>query len=183
MEIQIEGKLIQKLALETGNSTRGEWKKQNFIIETVEQYPRKICVAAWTNSIPVLDTFQIGEMVCVSVNIESREFNGRWYTDVRAWRIDRPGQNPMQQPGAMPYQPMQQGGYPQQPPMGGYPQQQPQMGGYPQQAPMGGYPQQPQMGGYPQQQPAQPADQMSYPSAPAGDNPGAPADSINDLPF
>lgn len=171
MEIQIEGKLIQKLALETGTSARGEWKKQNFIIETVEQFPRKICVAAWTNSIPVLDTFQIGEMVCVSVNIESREFNGKWYTDVRAWRIDRPGQNPMQQPGAMPYgQPMQQGGYP---PQGGYPQQ-PQMGGYP--------PQQFQQPMQPVQQPAmQPGAQMPYTQAPGADAPAP--DSTNDLPF
>ncbi|MCQ2280058.1 MAG: DUF3127 domain-containing protein [Bacteroidales bacterium] len=167
MEIQIEGKLIQKLALESGTSARGEWKKQNFIIETVEQFPRKICVAAWTNSIPVLDTFQVGEMVCVSVNIESREFNGKWYTDVRAWRIDRPGQNPMQQPAAMPYgQPMQQGGYPQQPQMGGYPPQ-PQMGGYPQQ---GGF--------MPQGQPY-----PSQPAAPAGEVPGGAPESTNDLPF
>lgn len=170
MEIQIEGKLIQKLALESGTSARGEWKKQNFIIETVEQFPRKICVAAWTNSIPVLDTFQVGEMVCVSVNIESREFNGKWYTDVRAWRIDRPGQNPMQQPGAMPYgQPMPQGGYPQQP-------QQPQMGGYPPQPQMGGYPQ--QAGFMPQGQPYQP-----QPAAPAGDMQGSAPESTNDLPF
>lgn len=170
MEIQIEGKLIQKLALESGTSARGEWKKQNFIIETVEQFPRKICVAAWTNSIPVLDTFQVGEMVCVSVNIESREFNGKWYTDVRAWRIDRPGQNPMQQPGAMPFgQPMQQGGYPQQP-------QQPQMGGYPPQPQMGGYPQ--QAGFMPQGQPYQP-----QPAAPAGDMQGSAPESTNDLPF
>lgn len=170
MEIQIEGKLIQKLALETGTSARGEWKRQNFIIETVEQFPRKICVAAWTNSIPVLDTFQIGEMVCVSVNIESREFNGKWYTDVRAWRIDRPGQNPMQQSGAMPYgQQMQQGGYP---PQGGYPQQ-PQMGGYP-----------PQQFQQPMQQPQpamQPGGQMPYTQAPGADAPAP--DPTNDLPF
>ena len=87
MELQIEGKLLQNLDVESGTSSRGEWKKQNFIIETVEQYPRKICIAAWTNSIPILDTFQPGEMVLVSVSIESREFNGKWYTDVRAWRV------------------------------------------------------------------------------------------------
>ena len=125
MELQIEGKLLQKLDVESGTSARGEWKKQNFIIETVEQYPRKICIAAWTNSIPILDTFQPGEMVLVSVSIESREFNGKWYTDVRAWRIDRPGQ--MQQPQMQqPYgQPMQQPyGQPMQQPYG-QPMQQP----------------------------------------------------------
>ena len=160
MEIQIEEKLIQKLPVESGTSARGEWKKQNFVIETIEQFPRKICIAAWTNSIPVLDTFQIGENVCVSVNIESREFNGKWYTDVRAWRIDRPGQMPVQpQMPGMPYgQPMQQG-YPQQPYM-----QQPQ----PQ------YAQQPQ-------QPQMPA-QMPFGAPQAPEYP-AESPSANDLPF
>ena len=154
MELQIEGKLLQKLDVESGTSARGEWKKQNFIIETVEQYPRKICIAAWTNSIPILDTFQPGEMILVSVSIESREFNGKWYTDVRAWRIDRPSQ--MQQPQMQqPYgQPMQQPyGQPMQQPYG-QPMQQPYA--QPAQQPYaqpGNMPQQPNQFPDPQYQP------------------------------
>jgi hypothetical protein len=170
MEIQIEGKILEKLPVESGTSARGEWKKQNFIIETVEQFPRKICIAAWTNSIPVLDTFQIGEMVSVSVNIESREFNGKWYTDIRAWRIDRPGQQPMQ-PG-MPQQPMQQ---PMQQPYG-QPMQQPY--GMPQpQYPQYQQPQYPQQPQY--QQPQQPGT-LPYGTPAAPQQPEGPTD---DLPF
>lgn len=128
MEIKVEGRIIQKLEIEAGTSARGDWKKQNFIIETVDQqFPRKICIGLWTNLIPMLEQFQVGDMICAYVNIESREFNGKWYTDVRAWRLDHPGQQPMAQPG---YAQMPQAPYGQQyPPQ--YPQAVPQ--GYPQQ--------------------------------------------------
>ena len=106
MELRIEGKLIQKLPVESGQSARGEWKKQNFIIETMEQFPRKVCIAAWTNSIPILESYQIGEMLSVGVNIESREFNGKWYTDVRVWRFDPVGAAAA--PVSAPAQPVQQ---------------------------------------------------------------------------
>lgn len=140
MEIKLEGRIIQKLEIETGTSARGEWKKQNFIIETVEQYPRKICIGIWTNQIPMLEQFQVGDMIWAYVNIESREFNGKWYTDVRAWKLEHPSQQQMAQPG------MPQPGYaqmPQQPYGQQYP---PQAGGYPPQYPQAapqGYPQQP----------------------------------------
>lgn len=158
MEIKVEGKIIQKLEIETGTSARGDWKKQNFIIETVEQYPRKICIGIWTNQIPILEQFQVGEMICAYVNIESREFNGKWYTDLRAWKLEHPSQQQVAQPG------MPQPGYaqmPQQPYGQQYP---PQAGGYPPQYPQAapqGYPQAPQ--GYPQQ----PAPQYQNP-APQG---------------
>lgn len=132
MDNKIEGKILSKFPAEGGTSARGEWKKQKFLVETVEQYPRKVCIDAWTNVIPQLDTFNEGDFISVSVNIESREFNGRWYTDVRAWRLDRwqPGQTvqpvqaPAQQPYAQPAQPVQPQYQPaqpavEQPPFGG----------------------------------------------------------------
>ena len=154
MELRIEGKLLQKLPVESGTSARGEWKRQNFIIETQEQYPRKICIAAWNNSIPILDTFQPGDMLSVGVNIESRESTvkpGQWFTDVRAWRIDRAGQQPPMQGGygqpmyGQPVMPQQGYGQPMygQPMQGGYgqPAMPPQGYGQPMQpqAPTQGY--------------------------------------------
>ena len=99
MALEIVGKLQQLLPLQSGTGSRGEWTKQDFIIETVDQYPKKVCVSAWGDKARDLDGVAIGESIKISVNIESREFNGRWYTDVRAWRIEREGSA---QQGAVP---------------------------------------------------------------------------------
>ena len=87
--IVIEGKLIQVLAAQEGQSTRGAWKKQDFIIETAEQYPKKVCISCWNEKTQDLSKFQINDSLKVSINIESREYNSKWYTDVKAWRIEK----------------------------------------------------------------------------------------------
>lgn len=90
MALEIKCKLVDKLAVQNGTSARGPWSKQDFIVETIEQYPRKICMNVWgQDKVNELASYNAGEMLNISVNIESREFNGRWYTDVRAWRIQR----------------------------------------------------------------------------------------------
>lgn len=88
--MDINGRLIQKLAPQTGTSARGAWSKQEFIIETIETYPRKICVNVFgQDKVAELANFNNGDVLRISVNIESREYNGRWYTDIRAWRITK----------------------------------------------------------------------------------------------
>ena len=90
--MDIKCKLLDKLAVQSGTSARGPWSKQDFIVETLEQYPRKICMNVWgQDKVNELQGFNPGEMLTISINIESREFNGRWYTDVRAWKIQREG--------------------------------------------------------------------------------------------
>ena len=90
MAMDIKCKLLDKLAVQNGTSARGPWSKQDFIVETLEQYPRKICMNVWgQDKVSELAGFNPGELLVVSINIESREFNGRWYTDVRAWKIQR----------------------------------------------------------------------------------------------
>ena len=87
--IVIEGRLIQILTAQEGQSTRGAWKKQDFVIETSEQYPKKVCISCWNEKTDELSKFQLNDNLKVSVNIESREYNSKWYTDVKAWRIDQ----------------------------------------------------------------------------------------------
>ena len=86
--MELTGKIIQLLPEESGQSARGPWRKQQYILETEGQYPKKVCFMAWGDKI---DEFKLqeGEDVVVSINIESREYNGRWYTDVKAWKIQR----------------------------------------------------------------------------------------------
>lgn len=87
----IEGKLVQVLAVQEGVSTRGAWKKQDFVMETTDQYPKKICVSCWNEKADEIQKFQPNDMLKVSINIESREYNSRWYTDIKAWRIEAMG--------------------------------------------------------------------------------------------
>lgn len=90
MALDLVGKVIKKLPVQSGTSARGDWSKQEFIIETQENFPRKICMNVWgSEKVEELSKFKDGENLKISVNIESREFNNRWYTDIRAWKIDR----------------------------------------------------------------------------------------------
>ena len=101
MAIDIKCKLVGKLQVQNGSSARGAWCKQEFIVETLETYPRKICMNVWgDDKVAELSGYNVGETLTVSVNIESREFNGRWYTDVRAWKLQREGASQMPMGGA-----------------------------------------------------------------------------------
>jgi len=92
MALELTGKVKQVLAEQTGTGKNGAWARQDFIVETQDQYPRKVCFSAWNDKIGQLKNFREDELVKVSFNIESREFNGRWYTDLRIWKIETAGQ-------------------------------------------------------------------------------------------
>lgn len=101
MALDINCKLAKKLPVKSGQSARGAWCKQEFIVETLDQFPKKICMSVWgENGVADLEKFREGETIEVSINIESREYNGNWYTDVRAWRISKAqsGAKPEPQP-------------------------------------------------------------------------------------
>ena len=90
MALEISGKIVEILEVKSGQSANGEWRKQEYVLETEAQYPKKVCFMAWGDKI---DQFNIqqGETVEVSIDLESREYNGRWYTDVKAWKVSRNG--------------------------------------------------------------------------------------------
>jgi hypothetical protein len=88
--MDISGKIIQFLAVQTGQGKNGTWKKQEFILETGDTYPKKVCIAVWGDKID-MGSFKTGDLVDVSFDVESREYNGRWYTDVKAWKMGKKG--------------------------------------------------------------------------------------------
>ena len=92
--MEIEGRIVRKLAVQSGTSARGAWSKQEFILEFQEgNFPAQVCMNVWgEDKVRELDKYQVGDKVKASFNLSSREFNGRWYTDVRAWRIEPAGQ-------------------------------------------------------------------------------------------
>jgi len=86
--MEVKGRVTQLLPQQTGMGKKGPWKKQEFILETQSQYPKKICFSIWGDKI---DQYSLaaGDMVNVHVDLESREYNGRWYTEARAWKIEK----------------------------------------------------------------------------------------------
>ena len=89
--MQVKGKIQQILKSESGVSRAGnEWKKQEFVIETIEQFPRKICFTLFNDKLSLMESISNGDEVEVSFNIESREYNGKWFHNINAWKIDKP---------------------------------------------------------------------------------------------
>ena len=84
--MQITAKLIQTLPLQTGQGKNGEWRKQDIIVETKDQYPKKICFSLWGDKINS-DQLVVGNNLMIDFDIESREYNGKWYTEVKAWKM------------------------------------------------------------------------------------------------
>jgi hypothetical protein len=89
MALEIIGKVVQILPQQSGVGKNGAWSKREIIIETFEQFPRKVCISVWGDKSDNLEVqHPTGSTINASINIESREYNGKWYTDVRAWKIE-----------------------------------------------------------------------------------------------
>lgn len=99
MDLQITGEVIEMLEEQSGEGKNGPWRKQEFILETKGDYPKKICIIQWGDSI---DKFglQPGTTITAHIDIQSREYNGRWYTDVKAWKIEQNTSADAPPPGA-----------------------------------------------------------------------------------
>ncbi len=104
--MEIIGTIREVLAPQEGVSKTGNpWKVQSYVLETQEQYPRKVCFEIFGEDRIKANPCNVGELVTVSFDIESREFNGRWYTSIRAWRVQQGAVAAAPaQPVAAPYQ-------------------------------------------------------------------------------
>lgn len=96
MSLSVKGKVVKILTVESGISRTGNaWKKQEFVVETQEQFPRKICFSLFNDKVSLLNGLTSGDDVEVSFDVESREFNNKWYHNINAWKIERVGQMPV----------------------------------------------------------------------------------------
>lgn len=88
--MEVQGKIILKLPLESGTSKAGNpWKKQKYVLETInEPYPKKVHFDFFGDRADQYP-LEVGDTVTLSFDIESREFNGRWYTDIRGWKAEK----------------------------------------------------------------------------------------------
>lgn len=104
--MELDGKIIMDLGLQSGTSRAGrEWKKREWVLETFGQYPRKVKFHVFGDKADTIG-IEVGNSYTLSIDVESREFNDRWYTDVSCF-------------AARPYNPAAPQGYPQP---GGYTQ-------------------------------------------------------------
>ena len=88
--MEIVGKIIQVLPMQEGIGRNGNpWKLQGYVLETIENYPRKVHFEVFGEDRIKNNPCEIDQIVTVSFDIESREFNGRWYTSIRAWKIQQ----------------------------------------------------------------------------------------------
>ena len=94
MALELECKILNKLTVINGSSARGPWAKQDFIVEYQGgQYAEKACLQVFGNDrVKELENFQVGDKVKVSLKIQAREYNGKWYNDIRVWKITRIGE-------------------------------------------------------------------------------------------
>ena len=107
--MEFEGVVFKILPPTSGTSARGEWKRQEVVFELPQEFSRKICVTFFNKESEV-SSLREGQTCNVSVNVESREYNGRWYTDVKVWRIQPKSVTPPAESAPMPdceeYQPV-----------------------------------------------------------------------------
>ena len=85
--MEIEGKLLQVMPVQNISSQKGAMKKMEFVIEIASKFPRKICFALWNDKIDVFSA-TAGDSIKVSFDLDSREYNGRWYTEAKAWKVE-----------------------------------------------------------------------------------------------
>ena len=87
--MEVKGKVITVQPVQTGEGKNGTWKKQEYVLEYDQnsQFPRKMMFNLWGDKI---DQFHIqeGQTITVGFDIDCREYNGRWYNDIRAWKIE-----------------------------------------------------------------------------------------------
>src|SRR5574344_2511305 len=105
--MELQGKVIVALPERSGVSSRGEWKSQDFVIETHESYPHKMVFSVF--GVERLQRFniQVGQEVLVSFDIDAHEYNGRWFNSIRAFdvRLVDPATLGVVAPGASPQMP------------------------------------------------------------------------------
>ena len=93
--MEIQGKVIAVLPERSGVSARGEWKSQTYVIETQEQYPKKMAFDVFGADRLAQFNIQSGEVINVSFDIDADEYQGRWFNSIRAWNVTKVSQQAM----------------------------------------------------------------------------------------
>ncbi|MBQ9638117.1 MAG: DUF3127 domain-containing protein [Bacteroidales bacterium] len=86
--MDISGKYVKAMPETRGESQRGPWVRGGFVIETDDVYPRQVAFTLFgEDRLAMIKDLQPGALVVVTFSPESREYNERWYTDLRCIRV------------------------------------------------------------------------------------------------
>ncbi len=92
MDLKLSGRVIKILEEQSGESKNGLWRKRDFILETQGKFPKKVCITQWGENIDQQPVEENAE-ITAHIDIQSREYKGNWYTDVKAWKVEQgPGE-------------------------------------------------------------------------------------------
>lgn len=92
MQNAIKGTLMKVLETETGTTQAGkDWSKKSFVVKTEDKYPKEVCFTLFGEKISTLIGHHIGDTINVHFNLSSREYNGKYYHNIDAWKIDSEG--------------------------------------------------------------------------------------------
>ena len=97
--MEIQGKVIAVLPERSGVSARGEWKSQTYVIETQEQYPKKMAFDVFGADRLAQFNIHSGEVINVSFDINAHEYQGRWFNSISAWNVTKVSQQAAAQGG------------------------------------------------------------------------------------
>lgn len=100
--MEIQGKIIAALPERSGVSARGEWKSQTYVIETQGQYPKKLAFDVFGADRITQFNLQVGDIATVFFDFDAHEYNGRWFNQIRAYNVEKNGQQVTQQPTPQP---------------------------------------------------------------------------------
>lgn len=85
--MELQGRIIAAMPERSGVSARGEWKAQDFVLETHDAYPRKMVFGVFGADRLARFNIQVGQEVTVSFDIDAHEYQGRWFNSIRAFDV------------------------------------------------------------------------------------------------
>ena len=86
--MQFQGELYQILDFKEGEGKKGKWMKQSFVIKTFDQYSKLIALTCWGASVELVQSLKIYDRIEFDIEVSSREYNNRWYTELTAINIE-----------------------------------------------------------------------------------------------
>jgi hypothetical protein len=97
MAFELNGKIIAVLDKKSGISKMGtSWSVQQYVMETHEQYPKKMCFDVFGEDKISLFNIQIGDELKLFFDVDAKEYNGRWYNSFKAWKVEKVNESPLQ---------------------------------------------------------------------------------------